>query len=128
MANEISLSLQLKVQNPAGSSAGYTQNIVQQKQFTQNLLAANAEVVTVPTTAGGTAYTFTNLTTYGFLYLQNLDAANYVEYGPDNAGALVPFGKIGPGEVAFLRLMPGITFRMMANTAAVQISYLLLND
>lgn len=128
MANEISVNFQLKVNNPAGSTQGYVQTMSKSALYNQNALGANAETVTVPTTAPGTAYTFPNLATVGMMYLQNLDSTNYVTYGVLSGGVLYALGKIEAGEIAFFRLNPGVTFAMLANTAPVQISYLLLND
>jgi hypothetical protein len=99
MANEISVSLTLTVANPP-SGGGYISSIRQNAQFTQNALGVNAEIVDVPILP--TAYTFSNLTTFGWMFLQNLDAANYVDYGllgvalaAPISGAVTPSGAGG---------------------------------
>jgi hypothetical protein len=116
MSNEIAVNFQLKVNNPAGSTAGYVQNITQNKTYNQNTVGANAEVVSVPTVP--TTYTFPNLAVEGFLYLQNLDTTNFVLYGTSVSGTFYPMGLIEAGEVHFLRLDPLITFAMAANLQA----------
>lgn len=128
MANEISVNFQFKCNNPAGTTTGFVTNETYTKLLNQNALGANAQTVSVPTTTPGTTYTFPNLATPGFLFLQNLDATNYVTYGILSGGVLYALGKIEAGEMAFFRMNPGITFAMLANTAAVNINYLLLND
>ena len=64
----------------------------------------------------------------GWLFLKNLDATNFITYGPKSAGAMVAMGRLEPGEVAALRLEPGITIRWIADTAAVKVKVLLLED
>lgn len=108
MSNEISLSLQLKVQNPAGSTSGYANTIQQNRTLTQNTLGANAEVVSVPNAA--TAYSFANLTLPGLMFLQNLDATYAATYGTLVGGTYYPTGLIGAGEVALFRLLPNVQF------------------
>lgn len=62
-----------------------------------------------------------DITTNGWIYLKNLDATNYVKYGPKSAGSMVEFGRLKPGEAHILRLAPGITLRWIADTAAVKV-------
>lgn len=69
-----------------------------------------------------------DISTLGWLFLHNLDSTNFVTYGPDNGGSMVALGRLEPGEVAALRLEPGITFRWQADTADVLVKALLLED
>lgn len=112
MANEITLALQMRVQNPAGSMTGYQQTVQQNRMFNQLAVGANAEVVSVPSAA--TSYSFSNLATPGFMFLQNLDPENFVTYGSLVAGTFYPVGLIQAGEIAFFRLDPGVQFAMKA--------------
>lgn len=120
MSNEIALNMVFRVNN------GYTENISLNGNFTQNTALENKQVVSVPTTA--TTYTFSNLSTYGWMFLQNLDSTNYVTYGLTESSTYYPFGRMEAGEVALFRLNPSAPFTMQANTAAVSVSMLLLND
>ena len=72
--------------------------------------------------------TIANITTNGWLFLRNLDATNYITYGPKSGGAMVALGKLKAGEVACLRLYPGVTLRWIADTAAVKVEWLLWGD
>jgi hypothetical protein len=61
----------------------------------------------------------------GWCILQNLDATNYVEFGPydgGSAGTLVILGRLAPGgPPAFFPLSPDVTFGAIANTAACKL-------
>ena len=67
--------------------------------------------------------------TNGCLFLRNLDAGNYLTYGPQIAGgAMQALGKLGPGEFAWLRLGVGTVLMAQADTAAVQLDVRLLEN
>jgi hypothetical protein len=55
--------------------------------------------------------------TEGWAMLRNLDSTNFVNWGPKSAGAMVPLGRLNKNEPAMLRLYPGVTLRMIADTA-----------
>lgn len=61
----------------------------------------------------------TEIGTFGWARIENTDATNFLTYGPKSAGVMVVFGRLRPGEAAVMRLEPGITLRMIANTAPV---------
>ena len=133
MANEISFSVRLSVSNPSAGSvpAGTlpaTDSLTQQLSLTQNAPGESAGVMSVPTTAGGTVLPVGSVTTSGFVTLTNLDANNYVQYGPTSAGAIVVCGKLKPGETAVFRLDPSATLRLLANAAAVNVQFKLFQD
>ncbi len=75
--------------------------------------STNDFIKTVGTTEGTVA--FTDITTNGWLLLENLDATNYVQWG---VATTVYSGRIQPGMVALLQLEPGKTLYVKANTAA----------
>ena len=51
--------------------------------------------------------------------IENLDATNFVEFGPKSGGAMIAFGRIEPGSFAKLSLKSGVTLRMKADSVAV---------
>ena len=53
--------------------------------------------------------------------IENLDATNFVEYGPNSGGSMIAFGRIEPGSFAKFSLKSGVTLRMKADTAAVNV-------
>lgn len=60
--------------------------------------------------------------TPGFLWMQNLDTTNYVQYGPKNASnAMQPFGLLHAGKTARIYLDTGVTLRMKAHTGACNV-------
>jgi hypothetical protein len=69
-----------------------------------------------------------DVATLGWVIIQNLDGANYVDYGPDSGGSMVGFGRLEAGETQAFRLKPGITWKAQADTAPVKVKMVLLND
>src|SRR6478672_1713221 len=118
MANEIQASFSLAVNNGA---------LIDSKQFSfqadQALARENKVVQSIPTTAAGTALTFSSgVTTLGTAYFINLDATNFVEVGVQVAGTFYPVarmkgGVVGKKEGAMFRLVPGVTYYARADTA-----------
>ena len=121
MANEITTVLRLNVAN-----GNYTDQFLAAPAITQNTLGAASGVQTIGTSAENLAVG--DVATLGMFAITNLDSTNYVTYGPDDSGTQKTFGRLSPGESAIMRLQPGITVKLTANTAPVKIKYLLLND
>ena len=60
--------------------------------------------------------TFPEIGTEGWLFMQNLDATNYVQWGFSTG---IYGGRMKPGETAGpFRMEPGLTLYLKANTAA----------
>lgn len=122
MANEIKLTPQLT----------YASGLLKlsfapgQKSYTQTTQQAHATVVSVGTAEEDMPVG--DVATNGWLVLYNLDATNFVKYGPKSAGAMIEFGRLRTGEFAMLRLASGVTNRWIADTAACKVQMLLLND
>jgi hypothetical protein len=121
MANELKITLQAALTNGAHKETFAPT----QASITQNTVGAHAPVVTVGTSEEDLG--IGDITTLGWLFLQNLDATNYVTYGPKDT-TMKAFGRLEAGEFACLRLEPGITLRWQANTAPVKVKVLLLED
>lgn len=69
----------------------------------------------VTATTSGVTVSLAQLTTPGFLMIQNTDATNYVQYGLYISSTFYPLGELLPGEVNVLRLARDI---LTANTGA----------
>lgn len=95
--------------------------------FDQTATGGIDQIVVVNSSASE-VISFGSVTTEGWCFLRNLDATNYVQYGPDSGSSLIVFGRIEAGEVAAFRLDPTTTFRAQANTAAVKLQVALLED
>ncbi len=67
----------------------------------------------VDITTSDAAITISGVTTYGYMYVKNLDPTNYFDI--EAAGAMVAFARIKPGSVGMIPMKPGITLRAQAN-------------
>ncbi len=128
-ANAIRINSQVVVQNPPVGSVGVGQapysypGTARQQSLTQQNPGGIGAQQAIPTTAAGTALVTTGVVTFGILEITNLDVTNYVSWGPDNAGTILKCGRILPGETQIFRLEPGITFKLLANMAPVDVQY-----
>lgn len=72
-----------------------------------------------------------DITTPGWCFMRNKDAANYVTWGPKSGGSMVALGRleaddVGSGDFALFRLDPTPpTLRMIANTASVDVEIII---
>lgn len=66
-----------------------------------------------------------DLTTYGWIYLRNLDATNYVQAGFSTGVYGI---RLEAGEFATFRTEPAATVYLKANTAACDVQYRWLED
>lgn len=89
-------------------------------------------VATTQTTEGGGNPGYVNIGTseedvsFGdvtprIVIMENMDATNFVKYGPKSGGAMVLLGRISPGGIARLELGASVTLRMQADTAACNV-------
>lgn len=122
MANEIGINLAVTLTN-GNLKKSFAPG---QVNVTQTTLGAHDTVVVVGTSEED--FSTGDVGTLGYLVLRNLDSANYVQYGPKSGGAMVAMGRIKAGEVAILRLEPGITLRWIANTSSVKVQAMLLES
>lgn len=120
MANEITITGSMRVSNGNQSF-----------QFTPPALAVTQNAVGGPTPGYWVVSTseesnaFTELTTEGWLMMQNMDATNYVEWGFSTG---VYGGRLKAGEFALFRCNPALTLYMKANTAACKVVVYCLED
>lgn len=125
MANEITVAASLSVSNGffASSLAPGT------KRYDQAAVGGVNNVVSVGSTAEEDIGTG-DIGTLGWCMLRNLDATNYVTYGPKTTGGTMKvFGRIKAGETAGpMRLEPGIVIRARANTAPVKVQVVVLES
>lgn len=116
MAGTIQVGLSYGVQN-APFADSYTPN---QQEIVQNITTAPYQaVVSGIATTGGTAVTIP-VTTLGVCVIQNTDATNYFTVNG--------FLKLKAGEQFVMRLLPGITVTITANTASCGYVIRALND
>jgi hypothetical protein len=113
MAGEIVVQASLRVSNGNSSFA-----------FAPSALSVDQAAIGGPTpgfwVVGTTeeSNNFPELTTEGWLIMQNQDATNYVQWGFATG---VYGGRLKAGEIALFRCEPGLTLYMKANTAACKV-------
>jgi hypothetical protein len=111
MANEITVTSGIRVLN------GNLDFQRPSKTYSVNQAAIGGPTpgaISVGTTEESTA--FPELTTEGWLFMQNLDPTNYVQWGFSTG---VYGGRMKPGETAGpFRMEPSLTLFLKANTAA----------
>lgn len=66
--------------------------------------------------------------TEGWAYFRNLDGTNFVKIGVKPAATFYPLIRLEAGEPAILRLEPGITIYAQADTGAVALEVMILED
>lgn len=120
MANELKISLSATLNN------GFLQESFSPGSLSVDQAVRGSHASTVSVGTSEEDLPVGDVATLGYLFLRNIDTTNYVTYGPKSGGSMVAFGRIRAGEVAMIRLEPGITLRWIANTAAVKVKALLL--
>jgi len=60
-------------------------------------------------------------TTFGYCMIKNLDATNYVEWGPDDGGTIRVLGRIQPGEFVMAKLNQATRMQTNTGTALCEI-------
>ena len=122
MSDEITVSMDLDLTN------GDLERSVEVSSLQFDQAATGCIWQVVNAAAADEAIVTTELTSLGWCFMRNLDSTNYVEWGPDSGGSLVVCGRLEAGEIALFRLSPAITLRTQANTAAVELDILILED
>ena len=124
MADEFAVTATLNVTK---GEAKYTRTKTVSPDLVASSLRQAGGVVSVPTTAAGTALGVTGLTTAGWSYFVNVDTTNYVELGIQQGGVFYPFAKLKPGEPGVIRLGTNTPYAR-ANTAAAVLEYTIFED
>lgn len=122
MANEITLKFSLQAEN------GFLKQSVNIGQLQIDQAAAGMAGGAQEIGTSEEVVDFGDVSTEGLLFLRNLDDTNYIEFGPEDTGAMVAVGKLEPGEFAFFRVKPSVVLRAQADTAACLLQVLLLED
>ena len=62
-----------------------------------------------------------DVATPGWVVMRNLDATNYVTYGPKSGGVMVEAIRLSPGESHTFKSAPSVTWRAIADTASCRV-------
>lgn len=125
MADEITVSVTLKCVN---GDFTYNRKISGQ-QYTQDASGGNGGVQEIGF-AAHEALALGDVAVEGWLLARNIDDTNFVDLGVEVAAAFEPFTRMEPGEPCLFRLSKdaGATPYALADTAAVKIEYMILED
>lgn len=111
MADEIRFNVDMSLAN------GSVKHDYRPSTFSIDQTTANYENRTVSIATSATTVDFGAFTTKGYIYLENLDATNYITFGPDSTGQ-VTVGRLNPGDFAVFRCDNSATLKATADTAA----------
>ena len=121
MANEISVTVRFDITNGNYSPGSIN---VSGATYDQTAVGCAEGVQEIGTTEE--SLSTGDLTTYGWLYMRNLDDTNYVQWGFSTG---VYGGRMEAGETAGpFRTEPAATMYLKANTAACDVQYRWLED
>jgi len=120
MADEISVTIRFDCEN-GNYSPGQISN--SNLNFDQTAVGAAEGVQAIGTSEE--SLSTGDLSTYGWLYLRNLDDTNYVQVGFSTGVYGI---RLEAGEPALFRTEPAATVYLKANTAACDVQYRWLED
>ena len=120
MSDEITVSLAMQVTNGNYTSGQIREN---GKTFDQAAVGCHEGIAAIGTTEE--SLSTGDITTEGWLFLKNLDATNYVQWGGSTG---VYIGRLEAAESAMFRLEPAATVYLKANTASCNVQFKLNED
>jgi hypothetical protein len=123
MSNEITLQTSVIVSNGYLNEAFAPGNIL----VNQNNPGRVGGVFLI-TTADTVIPNQTPIATNGFVCMRNLDATNYIKWGPQTGSVMVPAGLLKPGETTVFRAGLGVTYRAQAMTASCRLEVRFFED
>lgn len=123
MADEITVSVSLKVINGNMRFERRINSI----QIDQAAVGSNGGVQEIGF-AAHEVIAVGDLGTLGCVILRNLDSTNFVEIGKDVAAAFQSFTSLKPGEAQTFRFAAGVVPYAQADTGAVDLEYMILED
>jgi hypothetical protein len=124
VANEIEISMRM-----AFSKSSRSANTDDMNALGLTFTMSGTDYVKGTQTIGTTAEVLGKgeITTPGFLFIKNLDGTNYIELEKATFSTTAGTVKIKAGEVALFRVASS-TIYACANTAACDVSYLMIED
>lgn len=121
MSQEIQIGANLRVVNGAFQDIRTIQLSIDQSAI------GVADAVQTISHTSPTALNLVGIAANGWAVLQNVDATNYIKFGPFVSATFYPFGKLAPGESAILRIAPGVVPYAEADTADCQMRTTIYN-
>jgi hypothetical protein len=112
MANEITAVVSLSCRN---GNFSLPPSAIARTQITQNGVGGGAPGM-IQVGSSEVAVDLSQINTPGWVYMRNFDTGQSVIWGPEDSGAMVPFGVMKPGEPAAFRLHPNTVIRMQVDS------------
>jgi hypothetical protein len=109
------------------STSTNTLNLNVSKALTVNVDLVNTGRISIAT-GSDTEIISRTITGNKYVYLKNLDSANFITVKDDNATAFNDFMELQAGEFAFFVVKGGIGLNIEADTAAVVVEYGFWNE
>lgn len=118
MANEITVNSSLAVKK---GNMDFQSRPTQIKEDQTGTGGPTPGVLSISTS--GVSVSLSELTTAGYVLMQNLGATNFVEFGTYPSSTFSPLGELLPGKQCVLRLSRNLaTLRLEADTAACDVA------
>lgn len=119
MADEITVNVRFSVVN-----GNYDPGTISVSNLLIDQSAVGCQEGVQNINTSGETLTSTNLTDHGWLYMRNLDATNFVEWGFTNTYG----GKLLAGEPMLARTLANTTVYLKADTGACNVQYRWLEE
>ena len=126
MADEITFGMSLRLANGALDSFSLAPAALQIDQNTA--VPARVDGIQLIGFAAHEALVITDITTLGVCFFWNRDATNFVEIGVDVGATFYPLVRVNAGEYWPFRMAQGITPYAQADTAAVALQRMIMDD
>lgn len=119
MADELKVRVRVSLLN------GYLAELFDpgEVSITQTTANDHCPVVDIGTSEEDISFADISAANIGYCVMRNLDTTNYVDIGAKSAGAMVAMLRLKPGEPQVMRLVPSVTLRAIANTAACKVKF-----
>lgn len=118
MANEINVTISMRVRK-----GNLVADVIPGSQQIDMGVARGPVPGTVEVGTTEQVIAFANLATLGLLAITNLDDTNFIDFGPEESGAMIAAVRVNAGETCLFRMVPGTTYRAKANTAACDVQF-----
>lgn len=119
MANEITITIQTALANPVTATSGGLKDGFTSGAMKANQATAGMYSTVVATSTTEAAFPSTTLGTLGYMYLQNLDSTNDIDWGPASGGLMVAAGTLkagGPGQIVYCKSSATYRYKAAAGT------------
>ena len=127
MALTLDLNTQARVSNTTTGGFIFTLPSVTFTSITQTGTGFKAGLQSVGTSEENLDYGDVSAANAGWLFMRNIDATNYVDWGMSDGGTMKAVARLKPGEPwQCIRVQASAQVRLQANTAACLVEYYLL--